>query len=191
MNLFSVPFLRRLIFSLCVIGTNIAMAIVSNNNKGDCGITKKYVTKGKVTVAIILASETYPKLNRTIIKIPRAINAGIGINPKPTPSNVATPLPPLNPANIGNICPNTTAAAATICIYPGISISGKYPNITLDIKMANHPFKASMMKTGIPALYPKILMVFVVPAFPEPCSLTSTPKNNLPIHTELGIEPKT
>ena len=133
MNLFSVPFFRRLIFSLCVIGTNIATAIVNINNKGDCGITKKYVTKGNVTVAVMLASETYPKVNNTIVKIPRAIKAGIGINPNPTPNNVATPLPPLNPANTGKICPTTTAAAATISIKSGIIISGKQPNITFDI----------------------------------------------------------
>jgi hypothetical protein len=37
---------------------NTATAIVSNNKRSLPGITKKYVIKGKVTAAVILASDT-------------------------------------------------------------------------------------------------------------------------------------
>jgi len=44
-----------------------------------------------------------------------------------TPSDVATPFPPLNPKNIGNVCPKTTATPA-ICTNNPLSASfTKFP----------------------------------------------------------------
>ena len=40
---------------------------------------------------------------------------------KSTPKDVATPFPPLNPKNIGNVCPKTTAIPAS-CTNKALSV---------------------------------------------------------------------
>ncbi len=60
---------------------------------------------GKATAAIIDDSETYFEINKTITKIPIEINAAIGCTARIMPNKVAIPLPPLNEANKGKICP--------------------------------------------------------------------------------------
>jgi len=42
--------------------------------------------------------------------VPSAHAAGIGVTAKKTPTLVATPLPPWNPSQTGQLCPSTAAA---------------------------------------------------------------------------------
>ena len=59
-----------------------------------------------------------------------------------TPSDVATPFPPLNPKNIGNVCPKTTAIPA-ICKSNSLSkFFAIFPTI-IAITIEITPFKIS------------------------------------------------
>ena len=75
------------------------------------GGNKNRTKKGNDKPAKMLPTETYPVATSKIMNIPKAHKASYVNKPKVTPSNVATPFPPLNPAKTGNMCPNTTAMA--------------------------------------------------------------------------------
>lgn len=71
----------------------------------DCNM--KIVLSGKVKPAHIEPNETYLVANNTITNT-RTQNIAAGkLTAKIIPKRVATPLPPLNPANIGNKWPIT------------------------------------------------------------------------------------
>ena len=83
-------------------------------------IGKAYVLIGnnhkqpeKTTAALIDPKETYCVEIKTAKKTSRQIAAAKGCKPTITPNEVATPFPPLNPANTGNTCPNTAIKEAT------------------------------------------------------------------------------
>lgn len=123
--------------------------------------------------------------------MPKQINAAGGCNANITPNDVATPLPPLKPANRGNTCPSITKIAAII-----FKLINSLWSITVERNIcgrntANSPFNTSTSNTIIPGFLPKTRNVLVAPAFLLPCSLTSNPKNRLPTHTAVGIEPNT
>ena len=73
------------------------------------------VNKGKERALKIEAKETMRKIknaiNQTNITNIRIILSSFTVTPNParTPSVVATPLPPLNRKNIGQLCPQTQA----------------------------------------------------------------------------------
>lgn len=110
----------------------------------------------------------------------RAIVGDRDIN---TPSVVATPLPPLNLRNIGNICPRTAAKA-----------TNPKPNPVMPTNLAtntgNNPFKISPSKTKIAAFLPPERSTFVVPGFLEPIVLGSGKFSNLLTITALDMEPQ-
>ena len=56
-------------------------------------------------------------------------------------------------------------------------------------KTAKVPLRKSIANTIIPAFFPKIRKVLVVPVFPEPCSRRLMLKKIFPIHKPEGIEP--
>ena len=62
---------------------------------------------GKAKAAVIAPRETNLKEIKINKKNPRQIKAPRGLIPKTIPREVATPLPPLNPAYTGNTCPKT------------------------------------------------------------------------------------
>ena len=64
---------------------------------------------GKATLAKIELKETKRVRYNTRINTPTQHNAVHGEMPSTNPNNVATPLPPLKSAQIGNICPSTAA----------------------------------------------------------------------------------
>ena len=72
----------------------------------------KYVSNGNAMAAIHEPSETILVIAIIIIAIAKQINPICQLVIINTPSEVATPLPPLKPKNIGNVCPITTAIAA-------------------------------------------------------------------------------
>lgn len=106
-----------------------------------------------------------------------------------TPNKVATPLPPLKPANKGKTWPISAETPKAICRF----IKSREPGSNADkkeSKTAALPFIISIISTGIPAFFPKTLNVLVAPALPLPNSLTSILKKAFPIQTAVGIEPK-
>ena len=86
----------------------------------------------------------------------------MGEKPSKTPALVATAFPPLNPAKIGKVCPKTAKRPKTIGEIPEFKESRK--------ENGQSSFKKSIVKTMIPAFFPKIRKVLVVPVLPEPCS---------------------
>ena len=116
-----------------------------------------------------------------------AYNVDAGDKANTTPNSVATPLPPLNFAKTGNMCPVTANSPKIILVSSGYCVS--IPNNEYNFT-AKNPFKESIIKTIMAALNPNNLNVFVAPAFPLPCSLMSIPLYNLPAITAVGMEPK-
>ena len=99
-----------------------------------------------------------------------------------TPALVATALPPLKPAKIGKVWPRTARRPKIIGEIPVT------PKIVGN-KTAKVPLRKSIANTIIPAFFPKIRKVLVVPVFPEPCSRRLMLKKIFPIHKPEGIEP--
>ena len=122
----SVPSLRRLIFSLCLIMTRIEHKVthVENNQPGInvgpyignknrlAGITPHIINiahtqvmMDKITDVSILVKETF----LVIFKIMKYVTAGnipnIQVVPHIVPMKQETPLPPLKEAKIGQQCP--------------------------------------------------------------------------------------
>ena len=95
-----------------------------------------------------------------------------------TPSDVATPLPPLNLKNTGKVCPITTRIPA---IWQSIAWIFESAFIIFPIKkainIATTPFKTSQSNVRAAAFLPATLKTFVDPAFPLPLVLTSTCAN--------------
>ena len=81
------------------------------------------------------------------------------------PAEVATALPPLKLAKMGNICPIT----ATNPMINGCISAPNNPGRSV----ANVPFRISISVTVIPGLIPKIRKVLVAPKFLLPCSRIS------------------
>ena len=110
------------------------------------------------------------------------MSSRIGEKPSKTPALVATAFPPLNPAKTGKVCPNTAKRPKTI---------GEIPWIPKKVgrRTASVPFKKSIAKTMIPAFFPKIRKVLVVPVLPDPCSRKLILKKTFPIHNPEGMEP--
>lgn len=105
-----------------------------------------------------------------------------GEKPMRTPALVATALPPLKPAKIGKVWPRTARRPKIIGEIPVT------PKIVGN-KTAKVPLRKSIANTIIPAFFPKIRKVLVVPVFPEPCSRRLMLKKIFPIHKPEGIEP--
>ena len=105
-----------------------------------------------------------------------------------TPSEVATPLPPLNPKNTGKVWPITTDIPANWTSNALLSILNIYA-INNAILIAITPFKMSHTSVMAAAFFPTERSIFVVPAFPLPFSLTSNPAIFLLNITEKFILP--
>ena len=105
-----------------------------------------------------------------------------GEKPMRTPALVATALPPLKLAKIGKVWPRTARRPKIIGEIPVT------PKIVGN-KTAKVPLRKSIANTIIPAFFPKIRKVLVVPVFPEPCSRRLMLKKIFPIHKPEGIEP--
>jgi hypothetical protein len=96
------------------------------------------------------------------IKIHIDINKGIKNKEISVPKLTATPFPPLNLRNIGNICP-ISATKIMIVIYKKDESIYCFA-IYIDI----HPLKKSKIKVVIPAMYPEVLNTLVAPTFFDP-----------------------
>lgn len=94
---------------------------------------------------------------------------------------VDTPLPPLNNKKIENICPKIKKCIHTLAKVISIYFDIKYNG------MAH--FEKSSINAIIPIFFPRILVTFVAPIFPDPESLISHLKKIFDINNPNGIEP--
>ena len=104
------------------------------------------------------------------------------------PNDVATPFPPLNPKNIGKVCPITTAIPA-ICNNNSLLEPEIIFPIIIAKTIATTPFKMSHTSVKAAAFFPTLLSILVVPAFPLPFFLISNPAIFLLKITEKLILP--
>ena len=101
-----------------------------------------------------------------------------------TPINVATPFPPLNFNQIGNICPK-------IINKPNMEMKRKSFEWKIYVEKNNgkKPLEMSNNKTiKAKTLFP-VLKTFVAPILPDPIFLISPNPNNLVKIKAKGIDP--
>lgn len=111
-----------------------------------------------------------------------AINVSEGARAKNTPSDVATPFPPLKFKKMLQLCPHITESEERMAIV------SPRPSVN-ETKGKIKPFKMSKIRTKIPHLFPNTLQTLVNPIFPDPSFLMSYPFI-LPKIYPNGIEPK-
>lgn len=119
------------------------------------------------TILVIRKTKAQVKIIKPNI---RFIPASLTAKPNKTPNVVATPLPPLNPKNMLQLCPHIQAKPK---IIRNISWSAKKTT-------AAKPLKISIINTAMPAGLPNTLKALVAPTLPEPNFRISMPFNNLP-----------
>ena len=119
----------------------------------------------------------FTMINQTIQKIKDRGHEIIDNKPK----KEATPLPPLNFSQIGNMCPITEKK-------PLIDAASA-PNITKIKKLIKKVFRKSNNRVINPSFLPKSLLTFVAPILPEPYFLISSLFLNLKIKKPNGIDP--
>jgi len=110
------------------------------------------------------SSQTHNEITSTNHKLGK-----IMLSPQAAPIEVATPLPPLNFKNIGQLCPETLNIAETI--YMGLVGL----RTSLAKRSGKKPLRKSRTKTKIPHFFPTTLTTLVAPILPEPNFLMSTP----------------
>lgn len=95
-------------------------------NEGTLVLNTKTINNGNEIPANILPKDTYLVINNTTKNIPNAPKAAWKCKAKTKPNKVAIPLPPLNPAKTGKICPMTAAKPkANLTLVNGTMLSGK------------------------------------------------------------------
>lgn len=186
LNLLSVPCCKRRIFSRCakMIKAAIRVAAKSVGQKLSTELISpccSQIRSGIVEAATIEPSETYRVANTISRKtIPEAPKAS-GASTRKTPTPVATPLPPRNPNQTGNIWPMTTktAAAATQRALESEAALEKtgMPRIDRANNTAAVPLQASSNNVKTPAPLPARRETFVAPVPPDPVSLMSAPES--------------
>ena len=135
-----------------------------------------------MTAESTLAREIILPRQRMLAKTTIRQTKKAGEKPRTTPALVATALPPLKPAKIGKVWPITAKRPKT---------SGETPSICKKkgSRVAAVPLRKSIAKVAVPAVFPKIRKVLVVPVLPLPYSLRFFLKKICPIQSPVGIEP--
>lgn len=151
-----------------------ATAIEKAVNTGSVFPKTTFKNIGKETPAAMEDNETIRLANKTIKNTIMDKAQDKGKMQMTIPKMVATPFPPLKPANTGNIWPNKAATPNPSCKFTNSGLPNSKP-LKYDKATDNVPFIISMISTGIPAFRPSTLKVLVAPAFPLPNSRTSIP----------------
>ncbi len=138
-------------------------------------------TTNTVNEANIEDNDEYLNINKTTSQV----NTKRKLNWKDSaviaPKYVATPFPPLNFNQIGNICPKK------VIRHANWTNSGKY---FIVIKTGKYPFEMSKRRViAAKNLFP-VLSTFVAPIFPDPIFLTSKLPKNFVNNSPKGIEPQ-
>ena len=95
------------------------------------------------------------------------------MSPNNTPSEVATPLPPLNRSQIGKLWPRMHAVAAAVAVHAGSPLNRIAIHRATSTEAT--PFNTSRTNTGSPYRQPQTRHTFVAPMFPLPCCRMSSP----------------
>src|SRR3989442_2143 len=120
-------------------------------------------------------------VSHTASKLPPTIQS----TAKSTPRAVATPLPPLNRRNTGNMCPRMAAPpAASSHSLPAA------PRRCWATSTASAPFPMSPISVTIPAALPATLRTLVNPMFRLPASRGSIPPTARPAKMSTGMAPR-
>ncbi len=180
----SLPSRILLILDLWRIITNAERIKLKSISVLDClnpvintGNANALISEATETILTIINTANQTRIDNPNITFKPAILTDKAIN---TPKIVAMPLPPLNPRNIVQLCPDTQLKPK---IIHTISEDKK---LTFELKKspkkntAANPLKTSISNTGIPAFLPKTRKAFVAPTFPEPNLRISIPFNSLP-----------
>lgn len=109
-------------------------------------------------------------------------SASIGLIARTTPSDVATPLPPLNLKNTVKMCPK-------IAVIPTIRTNSAGKSNFIAISVGRKPLKVSTSKTIVPYKGPRVLKTLAIPILPLPVFVISIPLN-LPSRYPVGKLPK-
>lgn len=173
-------FIRRLMFSLCLIIT-IIEAVIADIAKIKFELIIKIII-GRKHAAISEARETILKRNKAIIHIKKTIPALIGDRRMKTPRLVATPFPPEKDKKIEKECPIIHAKPVTI------------GNQTMEVNTmgkitAMLPLMTSPKNTSNPYFQPNTRRALVAPILPLPELRISDLHVRFDITIEDGMEP--
>lgn len=146
-----------------------------------CG-TKKYKKTGAKAVAMRAASDESLNTLATINQVAAVAKPTHHEKPNKTPSNVATPLPPLKPKKTGNKCPAKAAAPVRAIVR------GPNSNV-LATKTGSKPFSISPNKVIAAGLLPPTRSTLVAPGLPEPWVRGSGRRITLQTIMAVEIEP--
>ena len=128
--------------------------------------------KGKETPANIEDKDTIFDVSNTIKNTINAKAHAVGKIQMTIPKIVATPFPPLKPAQKKKIWPKSAATPKPNCkLIKSFEWWLKFVKYAKET--ASDPLITSIINTGIPAFLPSTLKVFVAPELPLPNSLTS------------------
>ncbi len=117
--------------------------------------------------------DTYRNSSTTTTKMPAAISTALGAIIMKAPRPVATPLPPWNFSQTGNMCPTTADNAARAIASYGLVASTR-PERYAASATAAEPFNASRTSVITPSTG-DLRETFVAPMFPLPLWRTSSP----------------
>ena len=136
---------------------------------------------GPVNAALSDATEENRVRNARQSHVAHAAAPANKDNPSNAPRKVATPLPPLNPSQIGNRCPMKAETPATC--------AASLPKYRDAINTGARPLHESNISVAAAAdLFP-VLSTFVVPMLPEPVCLMSPSPRTLVITNPNAIDP--
>jgi len=146
------------------------------------GQSKAATVGGNASAPINEANETIRVNANATPKTPATIPIGLGANANQTPSDVATPLPPLNFKKMEAIEP-TKVANPTVANADGAALKTNRVN-----SIGMKPLRTSAIKVTAPGSLPPARATFVVPILPDPTALGSNPHAR-PTSTPTGIAP--
>src|SRR5208282_5545378 len=135
---------------------------------GRAPVTSNQAKIGKLKAPRMEETETNRLRARTTAKTPMAAKAAIGETTRKTPKPVATPLPPRNLSQTGNMWPRTAQRAANASAVrkgtEGIqSEASQAPSQT-----AAQPLRTSRIKVAAPRPLPPARSTLVAPMLPLP-----------------------
>jgi len=146
------------------------------------GLPIKYPRIGEVETDTTAAREENRDIKATISQIIMDINPDNKERQSKTPKKLATPLPPRNFNQIGNICPRiTNMDVKKVISGPKYSFESQ----TTIIALPESNIRVSAARPRFP-----LRNTFVAPILPEPILRMSSLPKNLVINSPNGIDPR-
>jgi len=161
---------------------------------------------GKSAAAVIELNDMYRVRKAISRKTMTIARVALGARARNAPRAVATPFPPRNLSQRGNMCPRIANVAATAARTSTIGGSGVHACsgklgalesiqsmtsgrlISIAAATAANPFKASSSRVAIPNAG-DVRATLVAPMLPLPVARTSVPRKNRTSRYPKGIDP--